>query len=132
VRGDNHGNTSSPFKNLLPVDGRYIEKRNGFAFSGIAVNKDFRNTVCSFGCRLVDYLEFPDHHAYTDLDLQKILKLANEVEAEILLTTEKDYVRVAHRFPPRAMELVVVGIKTAFGADTDAFTNFLRSRLAGL
>ncbi len=132
VRGGNHGNTASPFKNLLPVDGRYIANRNGFAFSGIAVNKDFRNTVCSFGCCLVDYLEFPDHHAYTDSDLRKILKLANDVEAEVLLTTEKDYVRVAHRFSPGAMELVVIGIKSAFGADTDAFTNFLRSKLAGL
>jgi tetraacyldisaccharide 4'-kinase len=132
VRGEYQANTSSLLKNLLPVDGRFLEKRNAFAFSGIAVNKDFRNTVCSFGCHLVDYLEFPDHYAYTDLDIQKILKLANDVEADVLLTTEKDYVRVAHRISPGAMELVVVGIKTAFGADTDAFNNFLRSKLVNL
>jgi len=120
---------SLSIENRRFVDPVFLQNRNAFAFSGIAVNRDFRDTVRSFGCRLTDHLEFPDHHMYTDADLQRILNLSRKVGADVLVTTEKDYVRIAHRFSPGDTELVVVGIETAFGADTDAFTEYLRTRL---
>ncbi|MBW1698351.1 MAG: tetraacyldisaccharide 4'-kinase [Deltaproteobacteria bacterium] len=119
-----------PSNHLQPNRGKLVEAKQVFAFSGIAVNEDFRRTLCSLGCHVVGYLEFPDHHPYSEKDLRSILNLSEKTGAKVLVTTEKDYVRIAPEFfITRRTKLVVVGIETTFGPDTKGFLEFLRSRL---
>jgi tetraacyldisaccharide 4'-kinase len=42
-------------------------------------------------------IEFPDHYAYTNYDIKKILKQSKKMEAKII-TTEKDFYRLEGRF----------------------------------
>ncbi|MBU4344891.1 MAG: tetraacyldisaccharide 4'-kinase [Desulfobacteraceae bacterium] len=102
--------------------------RRVVAFSGLAGNSDFRRTVESLKCDLIDFFEFPDHHKYTEMDLQAIIQSSINAQAEFILTTEKDYVRISGEtlWP---VEIVVVGIELSLGDDESAFIDFIKTRL---
>lgn len=105
-----------------------IENRTVFCFSGIARNDDFRQTVGKLGLNITGFLEFQDHHSYTDDDLAAILHKAATSGADLLITTEKDHVRIAQR-APLSMELIVVGVNVSFGAAGKEFISFIINRL---
>ncbi len=101
------------------------------AFSGLARNNDFRRTVKSLKCDLIDFFEFPDHHKYTEMDLQTIIQSSINAQVEFILTTEKDYVRIPCK-TSWPVELVVVGIELSFENDENAFVDFIKNRLEGI
>ncbi len=102
-----------------------------FAFSGIASNDDFRRTIESFKCKLENFSGFPDHHPYSNGELDEIVKSAMDLSAEFIFTTEKDYVRIAHKIK-WPIHLVVIGIEISFGENDIAFKSFIKRRLQGL
>jgi len=112
-------------RNSFLYDFNFLRDRRVFAFAGIARNDDFRRAIEGFKCIVAGFLEFPDHYSYSDDDLTKILRLAKEANVEFLITTEKDYARIAHRtvWPNN---LVVVGIKIFFKDDEKAFNDFIK------
>jgi tetraacyldisaccharide 4'-kinase len=63
------------------------------AFAGIAYPEKFFNTLHRLPAQLVDTIAFPDHHPYTDKDMQRLLTKATAMNAS-LITTEKDAVRL--------------------------------------
>jgi len=105
-----------------------IENHRVFGFSGIARNDNFQRTVKDLGFNITGFLEFSDHHHYTEDDLNAILHAAGNSGADRLITTEKDHARIAHK-KPFSMELVVVGVKVSFGDDQEGFISFIRDRL---
>ena len=105
-----------------------LKGRDVFAFSGIAGNDDFRNTVEGLGCRLKGFRAFPDHHRYSDRDLDAVLRLSQEADADIILTTEKDYVRISERIA-WPVDVAVIGLETSLGDNTEAFNRFIKSGL---
>jgi tetraacyldisaccharide 4'-kinase len=100
-----------------------------FGFSGIARNSEFQNTVKEFGFKALEFMEFSDHHRYTDRDLNEVRSKADHAGARRLITTEKDLVRLLHHnaFP---LDLIVVGIKVSLGADQHAFMSFIKEQLS--
>jgi tetraacyldisaccharide 4'-kinase len=106
-----------------------LSRRPVFAFSGIGKNTDFCHTVRLFGCELKGFMQFPDHHFYSSDDIDRIQQKAMDSGAEMLVTTEKDYVRIMHRKDRFLFDVVVVGIETTFSEDADGFYRFLESRL---
>jgi tetraacyldisaccharide 4'-kinase len=108
-----------------------FKNKRVFAFSGIASNDDFRRTIESFKCKLENLSGFPDHHQYSDKELDEILKSATDLSAEFIFTTEKDYVRIAHKIK-WPMDLVIIGIEISFGENDIAFKSFIKRRLKGL
>lgn len=108
-----------------------FKRKRVFAFSGIASNDDFRRTIESFRCELENFLGFPDHHPYSNRELDEIVKSAMDLSAEFIFTTEKDYVRIAHKIK-WSIDLVVIGIEISFGENDIAFKSFIKSRLQGL
>ncbi|MBU2522238.1 MAG: tetraacyldisaccharide 4'-kinase [Proteobacteria bacterium] len=99
-----------------------------FAFSGIARNSDFRHVVEGLNCKLKGFTEFPDHHLYSNDDLSNLLQLLNKLKVDFVLTTEKDYVKIADRVT-WPVDLVVIGINISLGNYDNAFDNFLKNRL---
>jgi tetraacyldisaccharide 4'-kinase len=99
-----------------------------FAFSGIAKNHEFRRTLGSFKCHISGFLEFPDHHAYSDEDMERILQSAKATNAALLATTEKDYVRIVDKLPI-GMDLAIIGIEVSFGDDADLFEGVVKNAL---
>jgi len=114
--------------NLQPCAPDFLHKRRIIAFSGLAQNNNFRKSVKTLKCNLINFLDFPDHHNYTETDLKTIIKTAVDAEAEFILTTEKDYVRILSR-TSWPIELVVVGIELSMGDDESSFINFIKNRL---
>jgi len=108
-----------------------FKRKRVFAFSGIASNDDFRRTIESFRCELENFSGFPDHHPYSNRELDEIVKSAMDLSAEFIFTTEKDYVRIAHKIK-WPIDLVVIGIEISFGENDIAFKSFIKSRLQGL
>ena len=108
-----------------------LHERGVVAFSGLAKNNDFRRTVQSLKCDLINFFEFPDHHKYTEMDLQTIIQTSINAQVEFILTTEKDYVRIFSK-TSWPVELVVVGIELSFENDENAFIDFIKNRLEPL
>ena len=46
------------------------------------------------GGKVVDHQVFPDHYQYMQTDIAKIIDKGENVNAKIILTTEKDFVRI--------------------------------------
>ena len=63
------------------------------AFAGIAQPEKFFRTLSELGCKLARTTPFADHHAYTDAEISELIEAAKADKA-LLLTTEKDYVRL--------------------------------------
>jgi tetraacyldisaccharide 4'-kinase len=67
-----------------------------FAFSGLARNAQFRDTLAAAGFKVEGFLPFPDHHEYGRGDLDRIAREAGGLPA---VTTEKDLVRFSDDVP---------------------------------
>ncbi|MDY6791412.1 MAG: tetraacyldisaccharide 4'-kinase [Thermodesulfobacteriota bacterium] len=124
--------TSAPFgriSNNSPLNcSELLKDRRVYAFAGIARNNDFLCSVKSFNCNVLGFIEFDDHHRYSDNDFKKIFYSAEKANVEFLITTEKDYARIAHRVK-WPLDLLVVGVEISFGSDDKIFGNFLKERL---
>lgn len=62
------------------------------AFCGIGNPAAFRRTVESLGCQLIDWCEYPDHHAYSRTDIDALIAAAKD--AELAVCTHKDLAKV--------------------------------------
>ena len=111
-----------------PHDLGDVKNRKVFGFSGIALNDDFQHTVKTLGFNVTGFLEFSDHHRYTEPDLITILRTAGKTGARQLITTEKDYVRLTGK-GACPMALVVVGVRAAFKDAGQDFIAFVKDRL---
>lgn len=105
-----------------------LQGRRVFAFSGIADNRRFWDTVLDCGGRLAGRAGFPDHHPYSAADLDRILRSARAQGADWIATTEKDFVRLPEGIRWSA-DLAVIGIEISFGNEEDAFLQFIQQRL---
>ena len=95
---------------------------SAFTFSGIARPKRFETDVESLGVRLVGTRRFPDHHRFRPRDVDAIARSARAAGAEILLTTEKDLIRMTTE-PQDGLPLYALTLRVASpgGDDLPAF-----------
>lgn len=77
----------------IPKNYSSLKKKKFYVFSGIGNPHTFSDTLKSLKIKFYEHEKFPDHYNYTDLDLQKLKKLAKSKGCQ-LLTTEKDYLRI--------------------------------------
>lgn len=83
------------FKNssdLIPVTG--LQGKRLAAFSGIAVPESFERFLLNLGAHLVVKEQFVDHHRFTQEELEFFFAKALAEGAELIVTTEKDAVRL--------------------------------------
>lgn len=64
------------------------------AFSGIAAPESFEGFLRETGARLGYTKRFLDHHRFTAEELQTVFQEARQAQVELLITTEKDAVRI--------------------------------------
>lgn len=65
------------------------------AVSGIGSPKSFRKLLEAAGATVAEHCVFPDHHAYSQEDVQRIRQAAERAGAGRIVTTEKDAVKLA-------------------------------------
>jgi tetraacyldisaccharide 4'-kinase len=97
------------------------------AFCGLGFPQKFYNSLKKEGIDMIAKKSFPDHYVYQDKDLQKLLNLANEHQAE-LITTRKDWVKLPMDWQDRVN---VLDIKIQF-EDPQGIYKFIKSRIKGL
>ena len=74
-------------KNVLP------KSRNIIAFAGIGFPDKFFRFLEKINIKVIKKIIFADHYIYSNSDINKLLKLANDKNA-VLLTTSKDYIKL--------------------------------------
>jgi len=97
--------TSGASGDSFPLDGKLVWRaRRGIlpkdvpprpvAFCGIARPKNFLAQLRTAGIEPVAEAFYRDHHAYTERDIQELLKLRQQSEAGGFVTTEKDAINL--------------------------------------
>ena len=106
----------------------FLKGHPAVCFSGIARNDDFIHTIKNIGCAVTRVFSFPDHYRYSNQDLKKIATAAELTNAEFILTTAKDFVRIPKEFK-WPCDFVVIDVKISFEDDGVPFSGFIKSRL---
>lgn len=68
--------------------------RSAMLVSGIGNSAAFRLTVESVGMKIVGEREFPDHYHYCQNDVDAVAQEAARLNADLLITTQKDLVKM--------------------------------------
>jgi tetraacyldisaccharide 4'-kinase len=98
------------------------------AMAGIATPARFFDALERDGWTLCDRLAFGDHHHFGRADLERLAARARETGAAMVLTTEKDAVRLLP-WRPLPVPVAWVPIAVTVGPE-DEFRAWLRHRLA--
>ncbi len=72
---------------------KFNKNINYLVFSGIGNHQTFVSMLREYKFNVVKDIEFADHYKYNDNDINKIKKLSNDLNCQII-TTEKDYLRL--------------------------------------
>ena len=68
--------------------------------SGVGHVGSFRSLAETIGIRILDEAVYVDHHAYTSQDVEQLRARAAELQAELVVTTEKDAGKLAALLHP--------------------------------
>jgi tetraacyldisaccharide 4'-kinase len=71
-----------------------IDGQSAFAVAGVAAPERFFEDLQRLGCAIVGTRAFADHHAYSRRDVSGMAEAARRAGAQLIVTTEKDYVRM--------------------------------------
>lgn len=107
----------------------YLDGQRLLAFSGIANPRGFERTLLRLGAVLLAHRVFPDHHLYSAADLQTLSVTARSVGASLMVTTEKDMVKLKgldQGKDPPPLYALSISLELLDGAET------LNSLLSGL
>jgi tetraacyldisaccharide 4'-kinase len=98
------------------------------AAAGIADPRRFFADAETAGLVLARTLQFPDHHRFTRQDVTRMQQALRETGAVVLLTTEKDMVRL---LPYRPFEMAVAWLPMSYTVTPpDEFRAWLADRIA--
>ncbi len=98
----------------LPPDA--LIGRKVCAFAGLGNPDAFFATLTDIGARIAEKVSFGDHVAYDSAAIERISSAS--AEAEVLITTEKDYVKLAEFSPARPVWRLVVEMRITDGERT--------------
>nr|WP_320013705.1 tetraacyldisaccharide 4'-kinase [uncultured Desulfobacter sp.] len=99
--------------NTKDFQSRRLKGKTAVLFSGLARNASFAQSVQDLGVNIADHFEFCDHYRYNEPDFKRILARAEALKVDLILTTQKDWVKV-NPVCFRDMTVAVVGIRLRF------------------
>jgi 3-deoxy-D-manno-octulosonic-acid transferase len=74
-----------------------LQDRRVLAFCGVGNPGAFTETLANTGAWVAEEVRFPDHHRYSEAEVQRLIARADRAGAEILVTTEKDLINLRGR-----------------------------------
>jgi tetraacyldisaccharide 4'-kinase len=110
--------------------GRYnfLKGRRVIAFSGLGDNESFFRLLREIGARVIQALEYPDHHVYTQRDMETISSVKG---ADVIVTTEKDAVKLAGLKVPERLFYLAIEVRIDKEEEfLEVLLNRLRSSLS--
>ena len=72
-----------------------VSGRRVVAFSAVGNPEGFEQSLVKLGARLVGRMRFKDHHRYRVKDLEQIIRLAQNSQAQMVVTTGKDSINLS-------------------------------------
>lgn len=122
------GEDTRPQKPQPDISSR-IKGKRAFLFSGIANNSDVKHSCETTGLIVQHHVEFPDHHNYTQYDIDKITNTFKKSNADFIVTTQKDYVKISNNFPS-GFPIVILDIQIKFdGNNKTPFETFINEKI---
>ncbi|MGH1404875.1 MAG: tetraacyldisaccharide 4'-kinase [Alphaproteobacteria bacterium] len=100
------------------------KERPYIGFAGLGHPDKFKDTLLDCGTKLIDFIPFADHYPYSNADMDKLIKQAQNNNAQ-LITTEKDILRIP---PPYRAQIQTLPIKVEFESP-NLVADFLKDRL---
>jgi tetraacyldisaccharide-1-P 4'-kinase len=94
-----------------------------FAVAAIARPQRFFDDLTAAGWRLNGTLTFPDHHRFTQADVNRVLAAVRAAQTHVVVTTAKDLVRL-EPLDCRAFALAVAAVRATVQPD-DTFREWL-------
>lgn len=105
-----------------------LGRRRVLAFAGIGDPERFFRTLRESGVDVVSQRVFPDHHPFSAAEIEALIRDADQSGA-MLVTTEKDLMRLRGKeFPDRVREVAVFAVTLDF-EDEPALRKFITDRL---
>lgn len=71
-----------------------LQGKSVVAFCGIGNPDSFKWTLENIGVSIAGWFSFPDHHPYTEQDIETLMRSPGGPDLPILVTTQKDAVRL--------------------------------------
>ena len=104
---------------VAPLDA--LRKRRAVAFCGLGNPDSFWRDLENLGIILAERIRFPDHHRYSSDDVERIVMAAEQRQAHIVISTEKDIVNLVHAIGPEAIDVEAMEARAvvAPGADPE-------------
>ena len=81
------------YSKYVPTNLDLTKDKKVIAFAGIGNPENFFYLLKEYNVDVIDMISFPDHYNYKDEELEKLISKALQHNS-ILLTTEKDYLRI--------------------------------------
>jgi tetraacyldisaccharide 4'-kinase len=107
-----------------PIDVEALSPRRLLAVCGIANPAEFGATLAELGVAPEERLDFRDHQRYGPRQLARLRSAADRTGASLIVTTEKDAVKLAGRAP-----LPVVTVRLGVEVEESGFFALLSARL---
>lgn len=119
--GGHGGSFSKPvFTTTINIVSEHDKSQKYFGFAGLGRPEKFKETLVQNGFELSGFQNFADHHAYSVTDMDDLIDKAG---THILMTTEKDFVRIPDAYRGKVQALI---ISLSFDA-ADAFLPMLKT-----
>ncbi len=97
----------------------HLKDKKVWAFCGIGNPEAFENALRKAGVELAGFTRFDDHHPYSAQDVDQLQQTATRAGAAVLLTTEKDFVKLRElpEMLDASIPILSVGVRIEMGSD---------------
>jgi tetraacyldisaccharide 4'-kinase len=108
-------------------DPSFLGGKRIVAFAGIARPEAFRDTLLTLGAEVAHFRSFRDHHLFLGSEFQELVAERRRLNADLLLTTEKDFVRL-RQFAPMETLLAYLTIRFRIVSGAEGFFDMIRGK----
>ena len=130
-----------PDKLVFPLSGEahspgFLRGKRVLAFAGIARPERFQESLIELGADLVQFKGFRDHYPFDRDEIRKLIQMKERIGARYLLTTEKDWMRIAPfdftTAAPMHNDLAYLSVRFAFLPGEEGIFGIIRNGLSGV
>jgi tetraacyldisaccharide 4'-kinase len=108
----------------------FIRGKRVVGFAGIAKPEVFTDTLIKLGAEVAGFKGFRDHHVFLPSELKDLVAERHRLRADLLITTEKDYVRLGHQ-TPEENHLGYLTVRFQILSGAEAFFDMIQGKARG-
>jgi len=128
-----------PDKVIFPLSGQahtpgFLRGKRVLAFAGIAHPEQFQESLIELGADVVQFKGFRDHYHFDGDEIREMIRMKERIGARYLLTTEKDWMRIAPfaftTAAPVHNDLAYLSVRFAFLPGQEGIFGIIRNGLS--